>query len=186
MKPTLYLIAGPNGSGKTTLGLELLREVKDAVWLNVDEVAAKLGDKIGLASGRIIIEKIDENIKERKSFIWESVLASDHYLRVFEKARKAKYEIVLLYVFIDFPDANIARIKKRVALGGHHVPDETVRRRFYKSIKNFWTASNLADKWKLYYNGDDDYELVAEGNKNAEQILNDDLHKKFKKGLKDG
>jgi predicted ABC-type ATPase len=186
MKPILYLIAGPNGSGKTTLGLELLCETEDVVWLNADEVAANIDDKIGIASGRIISENIDKNIKERKSFIWESVLSSDHYLRVFEKAKKARYEIVLLYVFLDFPDANIARIKKRVALGGHHVPDEVVCRRFYRSIKNFWTASGLSDRWRLFYNGDDNYELVAEGNKTAEQIMNEDLYKKFRKGLKNG
>jgi predicted ABC-type ATPase len=184
MKPTLYLIAGPNGSGKTTLGHEFLQETKDVVWMNADEVAKNIGDDIGIESGKIILDGIDKNISERKSFIWESVMSSDHYIRVFEKAKTAKYEIILLYVFLDFPEANIARIKKRVVLGGHFVPDETVRRRFYKSIKNFWTASAIADSWKLFYNGDDSYELIAEGNKVAEQILNEYLYKKFKQGLK--
>jgi len=177
---------GPNGSGKTALGHELLRETKGVSWLNADEVAKKIGDEVGLASGRIIHENIDKDIAAKKSFIWESVISSDHYMRVFEQARRAGYEIVLLYVFLDFPEANIARIRKRVALGGHHIPDETVRRRFYKSIKNFWSAAAFADRWKLYYNGDDNYELIAEGNKNVEQILNEDLYKKFKKGLKNG
>lgn len=180
----MYLIAGANGSGKTTLAHELLKDEKDLLFLNADEVAEKIGDKFGIAAGKIINTELDKVIKSKKSFVWESTISGVHHLKIIEKARNAKYDIVFIYVFLDFPRANLERIKKRVALGGHNVPRDDVIRRFYKSIKNFWSAAKLVDIWKLFYNGDDNYELVAHGNKSAESIINDDLYKKFKKGLK--
>lgn len=185
-KPIFYLVAGANGSGKTTLAHELLHEEKCLTFLNADEVAAKINDKIGIQAGKIIQKNLELNIKAKKSLVWESTISGMHHLRVLELAHKAGYEIVLVYVFLDFPDANIFRIKKRVALGGHNVPTPDVIRRFYKSIKNFWPVAKLVDRWKLFYNGDDNYELISEGNKNTLIIFNDDLHNKFKKGLKNG
>jgi len=188
MKPIFYLIAGANGSGKTTLGHELLCAKKDIVFLNTDEIAAKIGDNTGLQAGKIIQEKLDKILAAKKSFVWESTISGNHHLRILEKARKAGFEIVLVYVFLDSVELNIARIKKRVLLGGHDVPEQDIRRRMSRSVKNFSDASKLANQWELYYNGDDNYELVARGvniskETFAEEIIDDDKYKKFK-GLK--
>ena len=180
MKKTLYLIAGANGSGKTTLAHELLKDEPGLLFMNSDEIAAKIDDKLGVQSGKIMLKRLADTFAKKKSFALESTISGLHHLRVLEMARAAKYEIDLIYVFLDFPAANIARIKKRVALGGHDIPEDVVIRRFYKSVRNFWTAAELADQWKLYYNGDDNFELVAENG----EVMNEDLYKKFKKGLK--
>ena len=43
------------------------------------------------------------------------------------------------------------RVAERVKLGGHHVPDETVRRRFHAGLKNFFTLYRpLMDAWWVY------------------------------------
>ena len=186
MKKTIYLIAGANGSGKTTLAHELLREEKGLTLLNADEIALKISDKVGIRAGRVLLENLNILLATKQPFAIESTISSSHHLKVLKNARKAKYEIVLIYLFLDFPEANIARIKKRVQLGGHDIPDTVVVRRFYKSIKNFWTVSKLADKWKLYYNGGDDYKLVAASGNTTLEIVNENLYNKFKKGLKSG
>jgi len=184
MKHVLYLIAGANGSGKTTLGHELLKDERGLLFMNSDEIAAKIDDSFGVQAGKILLQKLGGVIAKKKSFALESTISGLHHLRVLEMAKKAKYEIILIYVFLDFPEANIARIAKRVQMGGHDIADEVVIRRFYKSVANFWPASELADRWKLYYNGDDNFELIAEGGKSVVQIMNEDLYKKFRKGLK--
>lgn len=182
----MYLIAGANGSGKTTLAHELLKDEPGLVFLNADETAAKIGDKLGIRAGKIVLENIDKVLLSGKSVALESTISGKHHERAIKKFRAKKYEIILIYVFLDFPEANIARVKKRVALGGHNIPESDIRRRFYKSVKNFWPAAKLVNHWKLFYNGDDNYELIAEGNKSIEQIMNDELYKKFNKGLKNG
>jgi predicted ABC-type ATPase len=183
MKKKLYLIAGANGSGKTTLAHELLREEKGLVFLNADETAAKIGDHAGVASGKIILAEIDRMLSAGKSFAMESTISGNYHLRVLREAKNLGYEIILLYVFLDSIDLNIERIKNRVRLGGHNVPDADVVRRFNRSVKNFWDIIDIVDFWELYYNGGDDYEKIAKGD-GAIYIINDCLYKKFQGGLK--
>ncbi|MDR3208769.1 MAG: zeta toxin family protein [Rickettsiales bacterium] len=186
MKKTLYLIAGANGSGKTTLAHELLRDEPELVLLNADDEALKINDNFGIRAGRIILEKSDNMLAAGKSIALESTISGKYHERLIKKFREKRYEVIFIYVFLDFPEANIARVKKRVALGGHDIPEADIRRRFHKSIRNFRAAAKLADRWKLFYNGDDNYELIAEGNDVEEQIMNDDMYKRFNKGLKNG
>lgn len=179
MVKTLYLIAGANGSGKTTLAHELLREEKGLVFLNADEVAAKIGDDLGLSAGKIILSEIDKMIAAKKSFVMESTISGNHHLNVLNKARKAGYKIVLIYVFLDMPEFNLARIRNRVALGGHNVPEDAVRRRYGRSLKNFADVKKISDRWELYYNGGEKFLAVARGN-GQESVLDDAMYKKFK------
>jgi len=183
MKKRLYLIAGPNGSGKTTLAHELLRDEKGLAFLNADETAAKIGDSVGLAAGRIILKEIDKMLDSGKSFALESTISGNYHRRVLEKAKDMGYETALFYVFLDSPDLNLERIKNRVSLGGHNVPDEDVIRRFNKSIKNFWDIMNIVDFWELYYNSGTVCERIAKGN-GENVIYNEDRYKQFKGGLK--
>jgi predicted ABC-type ATPase len=61
-----------------------------------------------------------------------------------------------------------------VLKGGHNVPQDDIIRRYYRSRKLFWNVyRNLADKWILFFNGDDNFELVAEdGNVIDEELFN--------------
>ncbi|MDR2591874.1 MAG: zeta toxin family protein [Chitinispirillales bacterium] len=184
MKKMLYLIAGPNGSGKTTLAHELLSDEEGLAFLNADETAAKIGDSVGLAAGRIILKEIDRMLDSGKSFALESTISGNYHKRVLKEAKNKGYEVTLSFVFLDSSNLNIERIKNRVSLGGHNVPDEDVIRRFDKSIKNFWDIVDIVDSWKLYYNSGDDFELIAEGDGVKIYIYDDDLYERFKGGLK--
>lgn len=47
----------------------------------------------------------------------------------------------------------LSRVKDRVLKGGHDVPELVVRRRFGRSIKNFFAEYRpLADSWYLFDN----------------------------------
>jgi predicted ABC-type ATPase len=184
MKKRLYLIAGPNGSGKTTLAHELLSDEAGLAFLNADETAAKIGDSVGLASGRIILKEIDRMLDSGKSFALESTISGNYHKRVLKEAKSKGYEVTLFYVFLDSSDLNIKRIKRRVALGGHSVPDEDVVRRFDKSIKNFWDIVDIVDFWELYYNSKKNYEMIAACGEGDLYIFNDGIYDKFKGGLK--
>jgi predicted ABC-type ATPase len=183
MKKRLYLIAGANGSGKTTLAHELLREEQGLVFLNADETAAKIGDSAGISAGRTILTDTAKMLADGKSFVIESTISGKYHRRVLDEARGRGYEIILIYVFLDALELNIARIKNRVRLGGHNVPEADVVRRFYRSVKNFGNVATLVDFWKLYYNGVDGLEQIANGCGDDVEVLNDGLYEKFTKGL---
>lgn len=73
-----------------------------------------------------------------------------------DTARSAGYRIVLHYVCVDSPDQSLDRIRNRVALGGHDVPEPDVRRRFRRSLENLPGAMTRADEVVLYDNTDPD------------------------------
>ena len=183
MKKILYIIAGPNGSGKTTLAHELVKD-ENVTFLNADEIAEKKNDDIGIASGRVLLNKLDKLISENKSVVLESTVSGNYHNRVIEKARKAKYEIVFVYIFLSSVEQNIQRIKHRVAMGGHNVPSLDVRRRYTRSMKNFKDIITKVNYWELYYNGENSYELVARGTGEILDIFDDTLYNKFNKESK--
>lgn len=56
---------------------------------------------------------------------------------------------------------NISRIKKRVSLGGHHIPSVIVRRRQVKCFENFWNIyRSLSDEWSILDNSKNKPKLV--------------------------
>ena len=49
------------------------------------------------------------------------------------------------------PDLAVARVKTRVMLGGHDVPEAVVRRRHWRGLRNFFELYQpLATNWRVY------------------------------------
>ena len=146
MKKVLYLIAGANGSGKTTLANELLSE-EELTFLNADEIAKKLSptdiEKVRITAGKELFNRLNACVQEGKSFALETTLSGSLYVKIIEELRQKGYITHLVYVFLDNPDMCIERIKTRVKEGGHYIPDEDVRRRYNRSIKNFWNTYTI-------------------------------------------
>ena len=64
------------------------------------------------------------------------------------------------------------RVKKRVAEGGHNIPEETIVRRYFKGIKNLHDFMLLADEWLIFDNSYGEYEKVAKKENNKQEIFN--------------
>ena len=182
MSKIMYIIAGPNGSGKTTLAKEIVRE-EDITFLNADEIAKNLNDKIGIRSGKILLSQMDELFRDGGSFVLESTISGLYHLRAIERAKQEHYDIVFIYVFLESAKQNIARIKMRVKLGGHNVPTVDVKRRYNRSLNNFWKTIPNVKYWELYYNGGERFELVARSDSKRLEIVNEQAYNKFK-GIK--
>ena len=187
MDKKLYLIAGANGSGKTTLARELLVN-ENISFLNADEYAKELNpedlSKVKISAGKKLFEELEKCINCGFSFAIETTLAGSLYVKIIKNLQKKGYKVHLIYVFLDSPQMCIARIKGRVKQGGHYIPDLDVRRRYTRSLKNFWTCyKDIVDSWGLYYNGSGQSVFVANGTKDGIDILNPSLYDTFHKGL---
>ncbi len=154
--PTIYLIAGCNGAGKTTFAMEFLpKEVKCLRFLNADEIARGLSPldpaSSAVKAGRILLTEFKECVRKQETFAIESTLSGKTYVRLFEEARRRGFEIELHFLWLDSPEQAIERVRKRVRMGGHFVPEGDVRRRFSRGIRNFISEYlNLAARWTVW------------------------------------
>ena len=74
------------------------------------------------------------------------------------------YGVKLFFLRLPWPEIAIARVKQRVAEGGHDVSESVIRRRFHAGLRNFEHISkDLVDEWAVYDNAGDQPVLVEEG-----------------------
>ena len=92
-----------------------------------------------------------------RSHLVETTLAGTGILRHMEAAGRIGYRILLHYVSLSTPDHALDRIRNRIALGGHDVPEADVRRRFIRSRFNLSPAVDLADEVLIYDNSSPDH-----------------------------
>ncbi len=139
--PTIFLIGGCNGAGKTTFARRLLPGEGVHLFLNADEIARGLSPlKPELAAFRAAgccWRRRGDLIAEKKSFGLESTLSGKTYERLLLDARAAGFVISLHFLVVPSADVSIRRVAQRVVKGGHHVPEQDIRRRFRRSVENF-------------------------------------------------
>ncbi len=150
--PTLHVVAGPNGCGKSTLtrttwfrGIEVI---------DPDAIAGDTMAGYPAWAAREVLRRRQAALSEGGTLAVETTLAGAGVLRFMEVARQAGYRIVLHYISVNTAEQALLRIRNRVALGGHDVPEADVRRRFARSHANLPVAIARADEVVLYDNTD--------------------------------
>jgi predicted ABC-type ATPase len=176
--PTLYIIAGPNGVGKTTFANRYLPdEAKQLEFVNVDLIAKGLSpfdpDSLSIEAGKIALRRIRELIASKTGFTWETTMSGRTAVGWLREARNAGYILKAYFLWVRHPETTIRRIHQRVTEGGHNIPEETSRRRFFKTIQNFFEIYRpIMHSWKLFQNEFPGPRLVAV-EKNARLVLRD-------------
>ena len=67
---------------------------------------------------------------------------------------RAGYQCHLVFLWLPSADFAVARVADRVRLGGHAVPEETVRRRYRSGLRNFvGLYQALTTTWRLIASG---------------------------------
>jgi predicted ABC-type ATPase len=156
ISPGVVVLGGPNGAGKSTAAPRLLRgSLKVEEFVNADTLAQGLSafrpQDVALEAGRITLARLDSLESQRKSFAFESTLASHALVRRLRRLKQRGYSVHVVYLWLPTVDLALARVAERVRTGGHDVPAETVRRRFDRGRRNFFTLYRpLADTWRLY------------------------------------
>ena len=156
ISPGVVVLGGPNGAGKSTAAPRLLRgSLRVEEFVNADTLAQGLSafrpQEVALEAGRITLARLDSLESQRKSFAFESTLASHALVRRLRRLKQRGYSVHVVYLWLPTVDLALARVAERVRTGGHDVPAETVRRRFDRGRRNFFTLYRpLADTWRLY------------------------------------
>lgn len=160
--PEMIIIAGPNGSGKTTITTQFLRhEWSDGIlYINPDIIAQeKFGDWNSTESvikAAQYCENLREDcLRERRSFVFETVFSSKDKIDFLLRAKSAGYFIRLFFIGTSSPTINASRIASRVMEGGHDVAISKIISRYQKSIINCSLIASIVDRLYVYDNSID-------------------------------
>jgi predicted ABC-type ATPase len=163
----IFVFGGCNGSGKSTFASSFLSKLNPRPeFINADLIAAQLNpndvDSVAISAGRIMLERLNYLSELQLDFAFETTLAARSFARFLQKCQNNGYKINLIYVWLNSPQLAIERVAKRVENGGHHIPIDTIVRRYRRGLNNLLELYlPVADRFIVYDNSRQHNLLIA-------------------------
>lgn len=179
--PQVVLIGGPNGAGKSTAADGVLRSLLSlGEFVNADTIAAGLSayapERAAMAAGRIMIARIRELAVRRANFAFETTKASRSFAPFLSSvASSNRYEVNVVFMYLQSPLLATRRVAKRVRQGGHSIPADVITRRYYRGLYNLiHLYLPLATRIRIYDNSKNRHPvLIASGAEGTITDIND-------------
>jgi predicted ABC-type ATPase len=171
-KSCIYVLAGTNGAGKSSVAGAMLLAA-GAEFFNPDIAARRILSENPTATqteansaawheGKRLLERaIDEGL----NYAFETTLGGNTIPAILKSASSTGHEVRVLFVGLSSPELHIARVRARVAIGGHDIPEEKIRERYDRSRENLIELMPGLTEFRLYDNsqdGDPGSELAPE------------------------
>jgi predicted ABC-type ATPase len=142
-RPSIYVLAGTNGAGKSSIAGATIR-AGGADYFNPDEAARAIltahpgmsaveANGLGWLQGKRLLEKA---ITTRLEFAFETTLGGNTIPALLEEAGERGLAVRVWYVGLESPELHLARVRSRVAAGGHDIPEAKIRERYDQSRRN--------------------------------------------------
>lgn len=156
-RPVLFVLAGVNGAGKSSVGGHLLTR-RGLAWFNPDafarEVMAATACSQAQANGLAWQEglrRLDAAVAAARHHAFETTLGG-HTLAARIRAATGSHDVLMWYCGLDSPERHLARIRGRVARGGHDIPEAKVRERWQTSRENLIALMPSLARLQIYDN----------------------------------
>jgi len=168
--PEIIILAGPNGAGKTSFANQFLRDEEGVAFVNADEIARSLDAQnrpqreLDVHAARLMLRQIDALSAGGHDFMFETTLSSLGYARRIPAWRAKGYHVGLVYLRLPSIDASLARVAKRVAGGGHTIPEDVIRRRFHRSLTCLAHYKSLVNEWYVCDSLEGEFPIVEAWN----------------------
>ncbi len=133
----IYVLAGTNGAGKSSIAGAMFRQA-GGEYFNPDEAAGLIrardpGLSQAQANGaawRAGTRLLERAIAERRVFAFETTLGGRTITASLEGALSAGLEVRVWNIGLSSPELHMARVRARVARGGHDIPEARIRARY--------------------------------------------------------
>jgi predicted ABC-type ATPase len=183
--PNVYVIAGPNGAGKTTFARDYLPlEVGCFEFINSDLIAAGISplrpQAAAVRAARVVLSELKRLSSERVDFGFETTLAGRTYAAFLLDLKSKGYAIHLYYLWLPDVELHVRRVAERVRTGGHDVPEVDIRRRYERSLMNYFQLYRpLATTWTVVNNSSETPHVAARGHEHSLDILDGEFMKRM-------
>jgi predicted ABC-type ATPase len=101
-------------------------------------------------------------ILKQKSFTFETVMSAPDKINLLAKAKQRGYRTYLYFVATNNPEINIVRVKNRVRNGGHDVPTEKIKSRYFRSLDLLSEAIKFTNRAYIFDNSKSEVIWLAE------------------------
>lgn len=94
-------------------------------------------------------------LEQKISFTFETVMSHESKVDLLAQAQAAGYRTYLYFVATDDPAINISRVRNRVNLKGHDVPEDKITTRYYRSLGLLMEAIQHTNRAYVFDNSGD-------------------------------
>lgn len=139
----MYVLAGVNGAGKSSVGETTFCDEGSAVF-NPDTIAARirglhpaisdtLANSHAWQIGRSLLESA---IESGQDYRFETTLGGRTIAGLLEQASLGGHRLHVWFCGLTSPELHLERVRRRVARGGHDIPEDEIRERWRSSREN--------------------------------------------------
>lgn len=154
------MLAGVNGAGKSSIGGYRLRQA-NLDWFNPDTFARELVSNTGCPQAEANamawtegMRRFDEAMARGTAYAFETTLGGNTVpVKIAEASRT--HDVLMWFCGLSSPEQHIARVKARVAVGGHDIPEAKIRERYVASLENLIALMPSIALLQLYDNSID-------------------------------
>ncbi|MBB1060592.1 AAA family ATPase [Marilutibacter spongiae] len=140
-RPVLFVLAGVNGAGKSSVGGHLLRQA-GMEWFNPDSFARELVAGSGCdpveanaIAWREGMRRLDLALSTGSDHAFETTLGGRTVPAAIQAAA-GTHDVLMWFCGLSSPELHFARVKARVAAGGHDIPEAKIRERYPAALRN--------------------------------------------------
>lgn len=156
-RPVVYVLAGVNGAGKSSIGGHLLEQA-GLTWFNPDAFARELLAETGCdqseanaAAWQEGMRRLDETIAHSAHYAFETTLGGRTVPARIKAATKT-HAVMVWFCGLSSPELHIARVRARVAAGGHDIPETKIRERYPAVLENLIALMPSLARLQVYDN----------------------------------
>lgn len=161
MTPIILVLAGVNGAGKSSVGGSVIRQI-GTTYFNPDERSAEIRRKLGMSMPDANVrawtegkELLELAIRDRFDHAFETTLGGTTIPRLLVEAAEADFDVRIWFVGLSTPEQHIARVRARVAEGGHDIPEQKIRERWDTSRQNIIALLPHLAELRVFDNSED-------------------------------
>jgi predicted ABC-type ATPase len=100
-----------------------------------------------------LVEIMREALLEQgANFTFETVMSHPSKVEILRRARDSGFRTYLYFVATEDVEINVSRVANRVELGGHPVPEEKIRSRYWRSLDLLFEAIQHTDRAYVFDN----------------------------------
>jgi len=145
-------------------------------YVNADAIALGLSPlnpgSMAFSAGRLMLERLQVLADLELDFAFETTLAARTFVPFLQGCKDKGYTTNLIYFWLQSPGLAVERVARRVASGGHSIPEDVIRRRYERGRRNLLELYlPLCDSWLILDNSAPGLQQVAQRATDGQPVI---------------